>query len=592
MFRNRSSSNSLYLSLSAEDSPGRRSLWRWWNQLSRLQRSLIYIIILIICITIIYFIPNTTISSSDSFLVKEIPNNAETANVQLLKDESIVESNTVTGQLQNPELANQLHVGVVNPPFQQQQIDEPQYLQNKVQFNGPTNDKQQAVVEAFQHAWKGYKKFAWGHDHLRPITGGYQEWFSLGLTLIDGLDTAYIMGLTEEYKEAKDWVATKLSFDVNKDVNLFEVTIRVLGALLSNYHLTGDSMFLDKAVDLGERLLPAFETPSGIPYSDVNLATRRAHSPKWSPDSSTSEVTTIQLEFRDLSRVSQDSRFEQAASKVSQHVHGLEKTHGLVPIFINPSSGQFLMYSTITLGARGDSYYEYLLKQWIQTGKTIDYLRDDYKLAIEGIQELLVKKTSPNKLVFLGELVSSGKNQRELKPKMDHLTCYLPGTLALGVKNGMPEWHMKLAEDLMNTCYQTYAIQPTFLAPEITYFNMQSDGESDMYVKSNDAHNLLRPEYLESLWYLYQFTGNTTYQKWGWQIFQAFEKYTKVQNGYTSIGSVKNPDNTRPRDMMESFFLGETLKYCYLLFSDDRHLLDLSKYVINSEAHPLPIRDE
>lgn len=64
-------------------------------------------------------------------------------------------------------------------------------------FSGPTNDKQQAVVEAFQHAWKGYKKFAWGHDHLRPITGGYQEWFSLGLTLIDGLDTAYIMGLSE-----------------------------------------------------------------------------------------------------------------------------------------------------------------------------------------------------------------------------------------------------------------------------------------------------------------------------------------------------------------------------------------------------------
>jgi len=110
-----------------------------------------------------------------------------------------------------------------------------------------------------------------------------------------------------------------------------------------------------------------------------------------------------------------------------------------------------------------------------------------------------------------------------------------------------------------------------------------------MYVKSNDAHNLLRPEFLESLWYMYQLTGNTTYQDWGWQIFQGFENYTKVVNGYTSIGNVKNTANVRPKDMMESFFLSETLKYLYLLFSDDPKLLDLDRFVINTEAHPFPI---
>ena len=110
-----------------------------------------------------------------------------------------------------------------------------------------------------------------------------------------------------------------------------------------------------------------------------------------------------------------------------------------------------------------------------------------------------------------------------------------------------------------------------------------------MYVKSNDAHNLLRPEFLESLWYMYQLSGNITYQDWGWNIFQAFDKHTKVPNGYTSIGNVKNVSSLRPRDMMESFFLGETLKYLFLLFSDDRKIIDLDKYVFNSEAHPLPI---
>lgn len=174
---------------------------------------------------------------------------------------------------------------------------------------------------------------------------------------------------------------------------------------------------------------------------------------------------------------------------------------------------------------------------------------------------------------------------------MDHLVCFMSGTLILGFKNGMPESHLNLARDLLETCYQTYMYQPTHLAPEITYFNLNGENEADMYVKVNDAHNLLRPEFVESLYYFYALTGNKTYQDMGWEIFQAFEKYTKVKNGYTSIGNVKNVLNTRPRDMMESFWLGETLKYFYLLFSDDRNEIDLEKFVFNTEAHPLPIRE-
>lgn len=162
--------------------------------------------------------------------------------------------------------------------------------------------------------------------------------------------------------------------------------------------------------ELGNRLMPAFSSPSGIPYSDVNPATMVAHPPEWSPDSSTSEVTTIQLEFRNLSRITGDPRFEnvrpnfflddllqkekeifhfsqykkrketffiwteqiylfQAINKINEKLHNLEKKNGLVPIFINANTGMFRIFSTITLGARGDSYYEYLVKQWIQTGK-------------------------------------------------------------------------------------------------------------------------------------------------------------------------------------------------------------------------------
>lgn len=616
----------LVLSGGVEDGqkPQRRRLWRWWKQLSRFQRNLVSMVCVVAIVTAVYYWnkqEETLLHFSAQELYNqpqinpplpqpalqrlELPVASSQMEEKKVAEETVLEENK-EGNLdvaQN-EVIRPIEINAQN------EIVGPNELigQNEVvgqvvapddsgggkvvrpeQFAPPGNEQQAAVVGAMQHAWAGYKKYAWGHDNLKPISHNYHDWFGLGLTIVDGLDTLYIMGLTDEFEEAKIWVRDHLNFNEFHDVNLFEVTIRVLGGLLSAYYLSSDIVFLDKAVDLGQRLMPCFtKSPSPIPFSDVNLASHTAHSPRWSPDSSTSEVTTLQLEFRALSRASMDPKYEDAAFKVSQHVHTLPKTDGLVPIFINPNTGQFHSYTDIKLGARGDSYYEYLLKQWVQTGKTIDFLRDDYLEAVRGIQTHLVRKTSKNNLLFIGELKGTTK---EFVPKMDHLVCYLPGTLALGVHNGLPNEHMRLAEELMETCYRTYSERPTFLAPEITFFNIQGVGSpnADMYVKSNDAHNLLRPEFIESLWYMYQVTGNTTYQEWGWKIFQAFEKYTKVDDGYTSIGNVNNPQDVRPRDMMESFFLSETLKYLYLLFADDRKLLDIDKFVINSEAHPLPI---
>ncbi|XP_076057890.1 endoplasmic reticulum mannosyl-oligosaccharide 1,2-alpha-mannosidase-like isoform X2 [Oratosquilla oratoria] len=450
------------------------------------------------------------------------------------------------------------------------------------------NTKQEAVVAAMQHAWQGYKKYAWGSDHLKPVSGGRNEWLHLGLTLIDALDTLWIMDLKEEFNQAREWVATEFTLNLNQEVNLFETTIRVLGGLLSTYHLSKDKLFLEKAVDLGDRLLPCFDSPSGIPYSDVNLMTRRASKPKWGPDSSTSEVTTIQLELRDLSRITENPIYEEKADFVTQHIHKLPKTEGLVPIFINAASGQWRPHATVTLGARGDSYYEYLLKQWVQTGRTRDMLRDDFNESVSGMEHLLARHSEPNKLLFFGELHGGGKN---FVNKMDELTCYLPGTLILGVHFGMPKHHLDIAKDLLHTCVQTWLQQPTHLAPEITYFNTLPTSTEDLFVKSNDAHYLLRPETIESLWYMYHFTGNKIYQDWGWEIFQGIEKYCKTEHGYTSIGNVRSVVDVKPRDKMESFFLGETLKYFYLLFSDDQKTYSLDKWVFNSEAHLFPIYD-
>ena len=120
----------------------------------------------------------------------------------------------------------------------------------KVPSSSKHNSRQRSVVEAFKHAWKAYKAHAWGEDELRPLSRGSKTWFDIGLTLIDSLDTMWLMDLKEDFNEARDWVKRSLRFDKNRYVNLFEVTIRVLGSLLSTFNLTGDKEFLNKAVSI------------------------------------------------------------------------------------------------------------------------------------------------------------------------------------------------------------------------------------------------------------------------------------------------------------------------------------------------------
>uniref|UniRef100_A0A452Y6T1 alpha-1,2-Mannosidase n=1 Tax=Aegilops tauschii subsp. strangulata TaxID=200361 RepID=A0A452Y6T1_AEGTS len=515
------------------------------------------------------------------------------------------------------------------------------YKNSSILHHPPSSEwtsRQKKVKEAFEHAWSGYRNYAMGHDELMPLSRrGVDGLGGLGATVVDSLDTAIIMGADDIVSEASKWIEDNLMKKISEkgQVNLFETTIRVLGGLLSAYHLSGGDQagggdsgiavapnktnpdrLLAVSKDLADRLLLAFtSSPSAIPFSDVVLRDRSAHA---SPDglSSTSEATTLQLEFSYLSRISGDPKYDSETMKVLEHMRTLPTVEGLVPIYINPYSGQF-SGENIRLGSRGDSYYEYLLKVWIQQenyrNTSLKYLFEMYTEAMKGVKHLLVRKTTPNGLVFVGEL-PSGRNGA-FSPKMDHLVCFLPGTLALGATKGITKKkalesnlltkedieNLQLAEDLAKTCVEMYFVTSTGLAPEIAYFHIEGNPEggpdggnksseyiSDITIKPLDRHNLLRPETLESLFVLHRITEDPKYREWGWQIFQAFEKYTKVDSGgYTSLDDVTSLPPPR-RDKMETFFLGETLKYLYLLFGES-NILPLDKYVFNTEAHPLPV---
>ncbi|KAM3825611.1 endoplasmic reticulum mannosyl-oligosaccharide 1,2-alpha-mannosidase isoform 2-T2 [Vipera latastei] len=613
----------------------RRSCWRKWKQLSRLQRSIILFLFafLVVCGIKTYAnmadpwksatsrsleeqkadleipglnpanqailpIPQKADASLRDFSpqkpLKQIPARRGPPNLQIRPPWRETE-----GKPGQADQAHNLDKPAISPAIEPNPSPEPP--SKKINPPGrpsavvsedpkepvPLNERQLAVIEAFRHAWKGYKEFAWGHDELKPVSKSFNEWFGLGLTLIDALDTMWILGLKAEFQEAREWVSRELSFNKDVDVNLFESAIRILGGLLSTYHLSGDSLFLEKAKDIGSRLMPAFHTPSKIPFSDVNIGKGTAHPPRWTSDSTVAEVTSIQLEFRELSRLTGEEKFKNAVDRVMRHVHSLPgKNDGLVPMFINTNSGQFTHLGVYTLGARADSYYEYLLKQWIQGGKKENELLEDYVKAVEGVKMHLLRKSYPKRLTFVGELAHG-----RFSAKMDHLVCFLPGVLALGAHNGLPADHLTLAAELAETCHQMYVQVETGLSPEIVHFNMHPQKDrKDVEIKTADRHNLLRPETVESLFYLYRFTGDKKYQDWGWEILQSFNKYTRVPTGgYTSIDNVQSPGHPEPRDKMESFFLGETLKYFFLLFSDDLNLINLDKYVFNTEAHPLPI---
>ncbi|KAF6754190.1 glycoside hydrolase family 47 protein, partial [Ephemerocybe angulata] len=492
-------------------------------------------------------------------------------------------------------------------------------------------EKRDAIVGAFKHAWHAYERDAMGSDEYHPISHGASnltEAGSIGYMVVDVLDSLQIMGLDEEYQRARTWVEN-VSFDVDGEYSTFETTIRVLGGLLSAYHLSGnDELYLQKAIDLADRLSVTFDSPTGLPYPYVNLHAGTGHHAKDYPGLvSAAEVGTLQLEFKYLSHVTGDPKYWRSVEKVMTVLKNALLEHNLASVFMNHLEGRYI-HSPISLGSRADSYYEYLLKQYIQTNKTEEIYGTMYRGAMDSVQQFLIQvreNKDGQSMTYTSEMMPeqdpSGQISWRLTPKQDHLVCFLGGSLMLGaVKSaafnpdrvsmppeeselndyGWKDW--KTGKELIKTCLKTHDTA-TGLSPEIVYFRIASDGmdayewaPTDWYIRGAqpgvpppyDARYMLRPETVESLFIAYRLTGDELYREHGWRIFQSIEKHAKVSTGgYATVLNVdENP--ARLEDKMETFFLSETLKYLYLLFSDS-DVLPFDKYVFNTEAHPLPI---
>ncbi len=416
------------------------------------------------------------------------------------------------------------------------------------------------VKAEFLHAWTGYKKYAWGHDDLKPLSKTHHDWYAqpLLMTPVDSLDTMIIMGLDEEAAKTQAYILDNLSFDKDIDVQNFEITIRILGGLVTNYQLTNDKRFLSLAEDLGKRLLPVFESPTGMPYRYVNLKTGKVRNPVSNP----AETGTLLLEFGALSKLTGNPVYYDKAKRALVETYNRRSKIGLVGEWINVETGQWTNTDSHISGAI-DSYYEYLLKCSVLFGdQDCKRMWTDSIAAINKYLADEVKTEIRTELWYGHANMNTGARTDSTYGALD---AFFPAVLAMS-------GDLTRAKRLQDSSFAMWKHED--IEPEVFDYRTKT-------IKS--AGYPLRPEIVESTYYLYHYTKDDRYLRMGEQMWKDFVKHCRTDEGYAALKSVVTKEKS---DSMQSFLFAETFKYFYLLFAPPE-TLDFKSVVFNTEAHPI-----
>jgi Glycosyl hydrolase family 47 len=400
------------------------------------------------------------------------------------------------------------------------------------------------VRAEFLHAWNGYKKFAWGHDQLLPLSASYSEFFvpghPIGLSIIEALDTLYVMGLDDELALGVDWIKQNLDFGLDGDVHVFEWIIRVVGGLLAGYLSTGDKDLLALTKESADAILPAFtQSPTGMPYQYVNFATG-ALSGNTPP---MAEIGTNILEFGVLSQVTGDPAYYQAAKKAYRAAVERRSSLDLLGTYLNVETGQWADSTDQAPNPPVDSFYEYLWGGWAMFGDK-DCLAW-YRMFTAAIKRYLAETydgyTWFKQVNFdTGALVS--RDQSELAAFYGEILAK-GGDVALGQAYYRSWAHV--------------AAQYPVLPEEIDYTTLAALSKG----------NQLRPEYLNAAFDLWVQLRDDYYKTTSYAYFQNMKTYNRVANGYTITDDV----TVRPMvlgDLFPAYSFAENFKYLWLIFSN------------------------
>jgi mannosidase alpha-like ER degradation enhancer 2 len=424
----------------------------------------------------------------------------------------------------------------------------------------PASDAEMAgrVRAELLHAWKGYERYAWGHDELAPLSKAPHDWYAgtLLMTPVDSLDTLVLLGLKEEADRAREYIALHLNFDQDVSVKNFEITIRLLGGLLSSYQLTGDARLLALADDLGHRLLPVFESGTGMPYVNVNLRTGKTSGVESNP----AEIGTLLLEFGTLAKLTKKDVYYDKAKRALLALYARRSPLGLVGDAIDVDTGRWIG-KTSSIGSGIDSYFEYLLKGWLLFGD--EDCRRMWEESLAAVNRYLADETAGHGLWYGEADMNSGQRTGT---QFGALEAFFPAVLAVS-------GDLDRARRLEDSSFEMWI--RSGLEPDAFDYGAMKPGPEVNYP--------LRPEIIESAYYLHALTGDARYLAMGRRFFDDIVANCRTEAGYAGLKSVLTREKS---DRMHSFFLAESLKYFYLLFAAPS-VLDLHQVVFNTEAHPL-----
>ncbi|KAK3377421.1 glycoside hydrolase family 47 protein [Podospora didyma] len=479
-------------------------------------------------------------------------------------------------------------------------------------------ERRRAVRGRTINDWNAYRKFAWKRDALMPISGGGRDQFSgWAATLVDSLDTLWIMGLKEEFDEAVAAVA-EIDFGTSttSTVNIFETTIRYLGGLLAAYDLSKREVLLQKAIELGDLIYSGFNTPNRMPVDNINVeGAKGGQGLNIEGRVVSASPGTLTLELTRLSQLTGDPKYYDAIANVVELFYlGQNETAlpGLFPMWVSMSNADVTSGSTFTLGGSADSLYEYFPKMYALLGGS----EPKFETLTTGFMEtakkyLFFRPMVPNNddILISGTVNAWSSNETQLGPESEHLTCFIGGTFALAGRLFNREEDVEVGARLARGCAYAYRSFATGIMPE-RYNMVPCDPDKPCkwdeekwdtekakwpeylphlpkgFTTARDPRYILRPEAIESVFYLWRITGEKEWQDFAWDMFQAVANGTATPLASASVRDVTIAKRElEQEDYMESFWIAETLKYFYLAFSPP-DVIDLDKYVLNTEAHP------
>ncbi|MGZ5553808.1 MAG: glycoside hydrolase family 47 protein [Chthoniobacterales bacterium] len=413
-----------------------------------------------------------------------------------------------------------------------------------------------SVKREFLHAWQNYERYAWGHDALKPLSKMPNDWYgeSLLMTPVDALDTLILMKLDADADKTRELIIANLNFDRDIYVKNFEITIRLLGGLLSSYQLTGDKRLLALADDLGRRLLPVFESPTGLPYVMINLRTGAVKNPLTNP----AETGTLLWEFGTLSKLTGNSIYYEKAKRALVETYKRRSPLGLVGSSINVETGEWTDPDSHISGGI-DSYHEYLWKCWVLFGD--EDCRDMWRESIPAVHKYLADEVGGELWYGHANMLTGARTETTYGA----LDAFFPALLALS-------GDLDRARRLQTSSFKMWNLHG--IEPEV--FDYKTNR-----VVASTYH--LRPEIVESTYYLFHYTRDPAYRRMGEKLFNDFVQYCRTDSGYAALLDMVTKTK---RDEMESFVFAETFKYFYLLFAPPE-TLDFDHVVFNTEAHPL-----